>query len=127
MKRILLFIVLTVTMSQVSMGQNNPKIVKAKKMFFSEELNLSMDQIEKFWPTYERMRTDLQKIAADKRITCKDPKKINECLNSDEKYIHTRNKYLLQISKIIGKQKAMRIPSVERDFVESVRAGMRNR
>ncbi len=127
MKRILLLLVLPLVVSQVSIGQENPRILKAKKMFFAEELNLSMDEIESFWPTYEKMRSALKQIAAEKRITCKDPKKINECLNSDEKYIQTRNRYLLQIARIIDKDKAMRIPSVERDFVKSVREGMRNR
>ncbi len=121
---IFLFLVLAVSGLQ---AQSNPRIVKAKKMFFAQELNLSMDQIESFWPTYEQMRSKLMNIAHEKKITCSDPKKLEECLESDERYVRVRNKYLLDISNKIGRNKAMRIPSVEKDFVKEVRRGINKR
>ncbi len=127
MKKILTLLICILFLSQHSWGQSNPRIVKAKKMFFSEELNLSMSQIESFWPTYEMMRTDLMKIAKEKKIACNDPQHLESCLEKDEKYIQVRNKYLLNISNKIGRDKAMRIPNVEKDFVKMVRKGMNNR
>lgn len=124
----LLSIALVLFMSVgVIQAQDNPQIVKAKKMFFAQELNLSTEQIESFWPTYEQMRSELIKLAREKKVACKDPEKLEECLEKDEKYVQIRNKYLLQIANYIGRNKAMRIPSVEKDFVKMVKAGMDNR
>ncbi len=123
MKKYLLALMLLL-LTTASIAQSNPRIVKAKKMFFAEELNLSTGQIESFWPTYERMRSALMQIAKEKKIACNDPKKMEECLEKDEKYVQVRNKYLLEISNKIGRDKAMRIPSVEKDFVKMVRKGM---
>ncbi len=127
MKKYFILLLVTILTSGGLYAQSNPRIVKAKKMFFSEELNLNMSQIESFWPTYERMRTSLMQIAKEKKIACEDPKLLESCLEKDEKYVQVRNKYLLEISSKIGRDKAMRIPSVEKDFVKMVRQGMNKR
>ncbi len=127
MKKIITLILFTLCATTTILAQSNPRIVKAKKMFFAQELNLSMDQIESFWPTYEEMRSKLMVVARNKKLACKDPKKIEECLESDEKYVQIRNQYLIKISSKIGRDKAMRIPTVEKDFVKNVRKGMNER
>ncbi len=127
MKKISTILLILLISSLATLAQSNPRIVKAKKMFFAEELNLSMSDIESFWPTYEQMRSQLMRIAKEKKIACDDPKQLEACLEKDEKYVQVRNKYLLQISSKIGRDKAMRIPSVEKDFVKMVRRGMDKR
>jgi hypothetical protein len=109
--------------------QNKKERIKAHKIaFISTELDLKSTEAEKFWPVYNEMEAELEKINKEKR---KDHKKFKnfEDLSEDEAYAVTerlfdyesqenaiRKKYLGIFATVVGKKKAAKVFYAEEKF-----------
>ncbi|MFT6923629.1 MAG: formate dehydrogenase maturation protein FdhE [Crocinitomicaceae bacterium] len=105
------------------------KIERLKIAFITKELDLSVDQSEKFWPVYNEMEKKIDEQKKARRTTAKDlkenletlsesdiKKKTNSVLDNDIKTAQLKKEYNDKIAAIIGYKKATKLLSLEARF-----------
>lgn len=105
------------------------KIDRLKIAFITKELDLSVDQSEKFWPVYNEMEKKVDEQKKARRTTAKDlkanletlsesdiKKKTNSVLDNDIKTAQLKKEYNDKIAAIIGYKKATKLLSLEARF-----------
>jgi formate dehydrogenase maturation protein FdhE len=105
------------------------KIERLKIAFITKELDLSVDQSEKFWPVYNEMEKKIDEQKKARRATAKDlkenletlsesdiKKKTNSVLDNDIKTAQLKKEYNDKIAAIIGYKKATKLLSLEARF-----------
>ena len=114
-------------------GGNNQskkdKIEQLKIAFITKELDLSVEEAEKFWPVYNDMDDALKKEKRARRLKSKELKTNFETLSEDEIKTTTisildseiaeaklKKEHTEKIAKIIGYKKAVLLLNVEQRF-----------
>jgi hypothetical protein len=123
--------------------QDRKERIKAHKIaFISTELNLSSDEAEKFWPVYNEMEGEMEKIQKEKRSNLKKMREFDE-LSDEDAYNITeqvfeleaeetaiRKKYLGKFAGVVGKKKAAKVFLAEekfkRELLKKIKKGNQN-
>jgi len=105
------------------------KIKRLKIAFITEELDLSVEQSEKFWPVYNEMDKKIREEKKSRKKMAKDlkenletlseediKKKTTSVLDSDIKVAELKKEYNDKIAAIIGYKKATKLLSLEARF-----------
>lgn len=120
------------------------KIERLKIAFITKELDLSLDQSEKFWPVYYEMEKKVDEQKKIRKKTAKDlkenletlsesdiKKKTNSVLDNDIKIAQLKKEYNDKIAAIIGYKKATKLLSLEarfkRELLKKLNATPQNR
>lgn len=127
-----LLFVAPLTFSQENGGDQlsrKEKIERLKIAFITKELDLSVDQSEKFWPVYNEMEKKVDEQKKARKKTAKDlkenletlsepdiKKKTNSVLDNDIKIAQLKKEYNDKIAAIIGYKKATKLLSLEARF-----------
>lgn len=120
-----------VAMSQAdtTKREDRKEQIKAHKIaFISNELSLTPEEAEEFWPVYNQYTSTLEKIRTEKRSTIKQLRRINE-LSEEQSYeltqkvfelekseSDTRLEYLDKFADVLDKRKAARVFVAEEKF-----------
>ncbi|XOV67058.1 MAG: hypothetical protein ACFHU9_15640 [Fluviicola sp.] len=109
--------------------QKKERVKQLKIAFFTEELDLSEDEAEKFWPIYNEMEEKVKvekkkKISATNTIkngfdTMSDAEieaKMKEVLDARINEAELEKEYLVKIGDAIGFKKAAKVVSLEAQF-----------
>lgn len=109
--------------------QKKERVKQLKIAYFTEELDLTEDEAEKFWPIYnemdEKMRAEKKKKnAATNAIkngidTMSDSEieaKMKEALDARIQEAEVQKEYLVKIGDVIGFKKAAKVVSLEAQF-----------
>lgn len=109
--------------------QKKERVKQLKIAYFTEELDLSEEEAEKFWPIYnemgEKIKAEKQKKnAATKALkngidTMSDSEiesKMSEALDAKIKESEIQKEYLVKIGNVIGFKKAAKVVSLEAQF-----------
>lgn len=105
------------------------KIEQLKIAFITNELDLTTDEAEKFWPIYNEMSNKISEENKTRKKTTKDLKanletlseddiksKTNSILDSDINVAELKKEYNEKIAAIIGYKKATKLLSLEARF-----------
>lgn len=105
------------------------KIEQLKIAFITKELELSVDQAEKFWPVYNAKDEAIREEKKSRRQKSNDlktnfetlseadiEKKATEILDSEIAEVKLEKEYTEKIAGIIGYKKAVQLLSIERRF-----------
>ncbi|WP_336516133.1 hypothetical protein [Pollutibacter soli] len=87
-------------------GNDSKKIQAMEVAYITKELNLSPEEAEKFWPIFNRYRSEVKAIVADKSIP--DP------LSRQQKILNLRIKYRDQFIPILNASRSNKVfPAVD--------------
>ena len=115
----IVFILFALTQFTFAQGNRKEEIEKFRKEYFTRQLNLTADEAKKFWPIYNEMQAEMQKLHKEKRARMRNiredfesmtdaelEKAINDEMTNrqqeldlDKKY-HERYKAILSIRKL---------------------------
>lgn len=109
--------------------QKKERVQQIKIAYFTQELDLSTEEAEKFWPIYNEMTEKIQEQKKKTRAATREIKnnletmsdseveaKMNEALNARIKEAELQKEYLSKIGKVIGYKKAAKVVSLESQF-----------
>lgn len=121
MKKLYILAIALLSIVNITKAQENRKeeIEAFRIAYFTRQLNLSSEEAKKFWPVYNEMQTEIQKIQKERRMRHRDlrdnndnlsdaelEKSINDEMNSRqreldiEKKYHERYKAILPMKKV---------------------------
>lgn len=109
------------------------KIEQLKIAYITQELDLSTDEAEKFWPVYNDMNDALKAEKKSRRTKVKELKENFETLTEDQikkktiaildseiKEATLKKEHTEKIAKIIGYKKAVQLLNVEKQFKQEL-------
>lgn len=109
--------------------ERDEKIDKLKIAFITDELELTSEEAEKFWPIYNELEGKLKELRKANRkiqkeidenyetLTNEDAKKkLETILENDKKEIDLRKEYSEKFSKVIGDKRTLKLLSLEHEF-----------
>jgi hypothetical protein len=116
---ILAFIIFALLKTTRAQDNRREEIESFRIAFFTRQLNLTPDEAKKFWPVYNEMQAEMQKIHKDRRMRHRDERdnfdnlsdaEIEKTINDEmasrqkeldiEKKYHDRFKAVLPMKKI---------------------------
>jgi len=110
-------------------GKKKERVKQLKIAYFTEQLDLSTEEAEKFWPIYNEMNEKVQEQKKKTRTATKYIRanldtmsdaeveaKMNEALNARIKEAELQKEYLGKIGTVIGYKKAAKVVSLEAQF-----------
>ncbi len=133
----LFFMSFYVNAQKTSNKQNRGEKIKALKIaFITEELNLTSNEAEKFWPVYNKydeilhrlerverykIKTKIKKLGGVSSLSEKEAKSLINKLSSLEIEAHkTKVKYNKELEKVLSFKKILKLKNAERDFVRKL-------
>ena len=124
-KYILLLLVMLGSFAGIKAQDGNDtraeKIQALKIAFITQKLQLTTQEAEKFWPVYNQYDNEIRNIQLSSRDPNLPP------LETEEKLLNTRKKYVPSFEKAIGPQKVNRLFGIERDFRDILIRRLQNR
>lgn len=108
------------------------KIQSIKSDYLSENMHLSNDEADKFWPVYNQFQKELTLVLHQKRQNMlnsqKDPQDIiNDNLDYDSKILSIKKHYNDEFAKILPSDKLMHFWKSERMFNEEMIQRLKNK
>lgn len=116
------------------------KIKKLKVAYFTEELNLTVAESEKFWPIYNEMEEKLKTNRKDNKkvideisknvdtYTDEDYKKsVNKIFENDINQTTIKKDYYAKIAAVIGYKKATKLLKLEKEFKQKLLKELKKR
>lgn len=134
MKNILKYTLLTLIFTTITFAQpdkgKRDKIKALKIAFISEELALSSQEAEKFWPIYnafedkqfelqhQKMKAYMNRIEGDlDKLTEKEATQLlAQMENTEEELFQLRKKYNQDLKKVLNSQKIVKLHKAEEKF-----------
>ena len=136
MKKTVLLLFTTIGFSLVSLAQPGQKMeqkkekVEAMKIgFITQQMNLTPEEAQKFWPVYNQMNDEIEKLRGERQFarananlnfeTMTDPevdKLINDEMASRQKEFDIQKKYLTQFKAILPIKKIAKLYRAEEMF-----------
>ncbi len=135
--------ILTMVFSGMSQGKKKhvkkEEIQAQKVAFISNELSLTKEEAEKFWPVYNEYEAKMEAIHKQHRKYVKMLRDFDELteeeayaatenlIETDEKRTKVKKEYLVKFSEILGKKKGAKVFYVEerfkRELLKKIRKG----
>ena len=103
------------------MHPDRERIESLEVGYLTKHLNLSPEDAQKFWPVFNKYRSDVKALNSNTAIS--DP------LDKQQKMLDIRKKYRTEFSKTLGQERGMKVYESEDDFRRMLKnaAQMRNR
>ncbi|MGI4021440.1 MAG: hypothetical protein ACRYFA_08025 [Janthinobacterium lividum] len=108
------------------------KIDKIKTDFLSDNMHLTSDEAERFWPVYNQYQHELNPILHQKRQNMLSSQKnpqatVNDNFEFDSKILSIKKHYNEEFSKVLPPDKVMQFWKGERMFNEEMINRLKNR
>lgn len=108
--------------------QPNPgmrRIQVVKENFIGQQLSLSREQGERFWPTYRRYQNELYEVRRLKRLNNSDAQangseQIKKDMDYDAQLVNIRKHYNDEFLKILPPEKVSQLIKSEREFTDEL-------
>jgi len=138
-KTLLSLIVLTFTLASFSQKEKEEdKIEKLRIAFLTEELNLSVEDSQKFWPVYNEYQTTKKQIDSETKAMMKKMKSekpsdaevrqtIDEMSDLKLSAVKNEKEYLTQSLEVLGGEKTLKLIHSEKEFRRRVLKKLRER
>lgn len=97
------------------------KIQVVKEAFISQQLSLSREQGQKFWPMYRRYQSELFEVRRLKRLNNSDAQangadQVKRDLDYDSQLVEIRKRYNDEFMKVLPPEKVSQLIKSEREF-----------
>ena len=104
-------------------GMRRIDVIKDK--YLSENMNLSADESDRFWPLYKQYQTELTTVLHQKRQNMLNSKKspqdiVDDNLDFDSKILSIKKHYKDEFAKVLPPDKLMHFYQSERGFNEEM-------
>ena len=119
------------TLTSTVFGQGQPeqnnrskedRINQIKIAYFSQQLNLSPGEAEKFWPVYNQYQNDLKGLRQNfKPGGPNNQLSAEQQLDFEQKHLDLKKRYKGQFEGALGREKVNRLYNVEREFREKLK------
>lgn len=124
MNRILLIILLVSVGTAMWAQPRKEKVNAARIAYITEELSLTPDEAEQFWPIYNELRREMEVLRKKNRrlrnkVTTTDAEAEQLLLDvfaNDEKLVAIQKEYYWKLKKVISAQRILKLKNIERDF-----------
>lgn len=100
-------------------GSGREKIKMLEIGYLTRQLQLSTQEAEKFWPTFNKYRGELKAVVADKGI--------RDNLDREQKILDIRKKYRREFTNILDDTRGQQVYEVEDRFKAMVKREMQQR
>lgn len=133
---LVLFLFVCANFSAQDHRKNKEKIKALKASFLTQELDLSAEVAEKFWPIYNEyeekldlirrqgmtnIRKKLKNAGGLEALSEEESKSfVNSKLQLDKKALIEKEKFLSKISKVLSYKKILKLQLAERDFARKL-------
>lgn len=125
MKKILFIIILALGSFCFAKAQDEDADKRADKIralkiaFITEQLSLTSDEAQRFWPVYSQYENDVKSLYTDK---------INgDVIDNEEKLLNIRKKYRPEFAKILGQPRMNKLFNAEGEFRRILLQRLRNK
>ena len=100
------------------------KIRAAEITYLSQQLNLTPEEAQKFWPIYNNYTREVEVLIAERRRTRKEDKKddatarqaLDKEMDIEQKLVDVRKRYNQEFLKALPARKAGNVFKAEREF-----------
>ncbi len=107
---------------------DNERIQQMRVEFFNQELQLSAEEAEAFWPIYEQFKNDQKKLRKEYRqdrkmelmTDAEAERYVEDHLVLEEKQIALKRKYITRLKGVISIRKVAMINRTERKFKQDL-------
>jgi len=101
------------------MGNN--KLYAIKKAYINQQLNLTPEEAERFWPVYDQYQIELDQILAQRRqnnsSSPNDLDQVDKDIYYEQKLVQIRKKYYRgEFLKVLPRDKVEKLYQSEREF-----------
>ncbi len=121
----------TVQAQRFGEGERGQRIEALWVAFITQELELSAEESEKFWPIYREYLTKERELSREKRqlgrktnsATMSDAdadKHLQAMFEAEEKLIALKREYYGKLKTAISSHKVLQLPQVEREFKRKI-------
>lgn len=106
----------------LSAQQGNNNIESVKIAFITQKLDLTTEESKRFWPVYNAYQQELQELVTAKNDQRKHLRSRSDNnlpvdeLKIDSEILELRKRYRQEFNKVLPKQKAALVFSIEREF-----------
>lgn len=115
-------------------GQIKDKVKAQRAAYITQQLDLTEDESQKFWPIYNTYQAELEKLRSSMELKTADPATDKEAedmmyaiLENRTKEIDIQKKYIQKLKSAISSRKIAKLFRVEREFKEKVISHIRDR
>lgn len=121
-------LLLCLCMQARAQDNDNPalrdKIKSAEVAYLSQQLNLTPEEAQKFWPIYNNYTREVEQLIAERRRNRQQDKKddeaarrsLNKEMDIEQKMLNVRKRYNQEFLKALPARKASNVFKAEREF-----------
>lgn len=140
MKYMMLLMLLTAGLNAAAQDGRKEKIEALKVGFITQELNLTTEEAQKFWPVFNEYEDALQKLRESRKSELENmrdnfdsmsdadvSKAIDNELSFQQQELDLRKKYVTEFRKVLPTKKVARLLRAEQQFKIKLLKEMRDR
>jgi len=123
------FIVISFAQPGAKMEQKKEKVEAMKIGFITQQMNLTPEEAQKFWPVYNQMNNELESLRKDRQLArdnakinfevmtdAEVDKLINDEITSRQKELDVQKKYVTQFKAVLPVKKVAQFYRAEEQF-----------
>lgn len=123
------FSMISIAQPGAKMEQKKEKVEAMKIGFITQQMNLTPEEAQKFWPVYNQMNNEIENLRKERQLsrenvkdnfeTMTDPefeKLINDELASRQKEFDIQKKYVAQFKAVVSIKKVAQFYRAEEQF-----------
>lgn len=123
------FIVISFAQPGAKMEQKKEKVEAMKIGFITQQMNLTPEEAQKFWPVYNLMNNELESLRKDRQLArdnakinfevmtdAEVDKLINDEITSRQKELDVQKKYVTQFKAVLPVKKVAQFYRAEEQF-----------
>lgn len=127
MKKLFMLLVFAQLMAINLFAQGGNRVEQAKIAYFTQKLNLSTAEAEKFWPLYNEFRLKSKELKKGRRGELRDfnaenisdkeaDEMLTELLSIEQRLLDLRKEYYVKFKQILPAKKVILLVQAEKEF-----------
>lgn len=97
-------------------GEKGDKIEAMRVAFITQQLNLTPEEAQKFWPVYNQYHEDIKTLRRNFKTAEGQELSADQQLDFEQKKLDLKKRYKAQFEGVIGKEKVNSLYGLEDDF-----------
>jgi len=110
-----------VNAQQPPQGNKEDKVEALRIAFISQQLNLTPQEAQKFWPVYNQFRGDMKTLQLNFKFDANGQLTAEQQLDFEQKKLDLKKKYKIQFEGALGKDKVNQLYNIEKQFHEKLK------
>lgn len=102
-------------------GDKSEKIEALRIAFITQELQLSPQEAQKFWPVYNQYRGDMKTLRNNFKTGAGGQLSADQQLDFDQKKLDLKKKYKAEFEGALGKEKVNQLYNIENKFHQKLK------